>query len=191
LKLKITENEVKRLRLCVELKSDSLRFEFLGYEVDLESGEISDTLEADSPLAQGEFDLLQTLLTHYCKADIVERTGKLVKFAGLPGGQAYEKAFLKRAVEAIANTFGEKPEKLSECAKTLGGFSKTYGDTSAEISALPNIPLTIILWKTEEFPAQASILFDESASHYLPTEDLAVLGEVTASRLLKIKSMVC
>ena len=190
MKLKITENEVKRLRLCVELKSVSIQLEFLGYKVDLESGEISDTLEANSQLAQGESDLLQTLLAHYCKADPVERAGKLVKFAGLPGGQAYEKAFLKRAVEPIADTFGEKPEKLSECAKTLGGFPKTYGDASTEISALPSIPLTIILWQTNEFPAQASILFDESASHYLPTEDLAVLGELTTSRLLKIHSLI-
>jgi len=162
----------------------------LGYEVDLESGEISDTLKANCQLERGEFDVLQTLLAHYCKADPVERTGRLVKFASLPGGQAYEKAFLKRAVEPIADTFGEKPEELSECAKTLGGFSKTYGDASAEISALPSVPLTIILWETNEFPAQASILFDESASHYLPTEDLAVLSELTTSRLLKIHSIV-
>ena len=190
MKLKITENELKRLRLCVELKSVSLQFEFLGYKVDLESGEISDTLEANSQLAQGESDLLQTLLTHYCKADPVERAGKLVKFAGLPGGQAYEKAFLKRAVEPIADTFGEKPEELSECAKALGGVSKAYGDASVEISALPGVPLIIILWETNEFPAQASILFDESASHYLQTEDLAVLGELATFRLLKIHSAV-
>jgi hypothetical protein len=190
LKLKIAENEVKRLRLSVEFESVSDRFEFLGYKVDLESGEISDTFRVNCQLARGEFDVLQTLLTHYCKADPVERTGRLVKFASLPGGQAYEKAFLKRAVEPIADTFGEKPEELSECAKTLGGFSKAYGDASAELSALPSIPLTIILWETNEFPAQASILFDESASHYLPTEDLAVLGELATSRLLKIHSVV-
>ena len=190
MKLKIAENEVKRLRLCTEFKSVSLRFEFLGYEVDLESGEISDKLIANCQLAKGEFDVLQTLLTHYCKADLVERTGRLVKFANLPGGQAYEKAFLKRAVEPIADTFGEKPEELSECAKALGGVSKAYGDASVEISALPGVPLIIILWETNEFPAQASILFDESASHYLQTEDLAVLGELATFRLLKIHSAV-
>ena len=190
MKLKIAENEVKRLRLCVGFKLVGVRFEFLGYEVDLESEEISDTLIANCQLGRGEFDVLQTLLTHYCKADPVERTGRLVKFASLPGGQAYEKAFLKRAVEPIADTFGEKPEELSECAKALGGVSKAYGDASVEISALPGVPLIIILWETNEFPAQASILFDESASHYLQTEDLAVLGELATFRLLKIHSAV-
>ena len=187
MKLKIEENEVKRLRLSIEFESVSDRFEFLGYVIDLESGEISDILTNNCQLARAEFDVLQTLLTHYCKAEPVERTGILVKFASLPGGQAYEKAFLKRAVEPIADAFGEKPEGLAECAKAFGGVSKAYGDVSVEIYALPNVPLTIILWETNEFPAQASILFDESASHYLPTEDLAVLGELTTSRLLKTR----
>ena len=36
----------------------------------------------------------------------------------------------------------------------------------------------------EEFSASANVLFDAAASNYLPTEDLAVLGGVLASRLI-------
>jgi hypothetical protein len=35
----------------------------------------------------------------------------------------------------------------------------------------------------EEFPAWVNILFDGAASHYLPTEDWAVVGELLSSRL--------
>jgi hypothetical protein len=42
-----------------------------------------------------------------------------------------------------------------------------------------------IVWKADEFSATASVLFDQSASEYLPTEDLAVLGELTTARLRK------
>jgi hypothetical protein len=45
------------------------------------------------------------------------------------------------------------------------------------------IPIVYILWRTSEFPASATTLFDASASHYLPTEDLAVLAELTTIRL--------
>jgi hypothetical protein len=63
----------------------------------------------------------------------------------------------------------------------------SFGDVSVQIFALKGIPLTYILWKTDEFPATANILYDESANSYLPTEDLAVLGEITTSRLIEAK----
>jgi hypothetical protein len=49
---------------------------------------------------------------------------------------------------------------------------------------LKGIPLTYILWKAEEFGASATVLYDQSASNYLPTEDLAGLGELTTARLI-------
>jgi hypothetical protein len=45
-----------------------------------------------------------------------------------------------------------------------------------------------VLWLKEEFPASLTVLYDESASKYLPTEDLAVLTELTSSRLIKAKA---
>jgi hypothetical protein len=35
----------------------------------------------------------------------------------------------------------------------------------------------------DEFPAQASVVFDAAAGHYLPAEDLAGLGGLLARRL--------
>ena len=64
-----------------------------------------------------------------------------------------------------------------------------YGDASVEIMALKGIPLTYVVWGAEDFPASASLLFDETASHYLPTEDLAVLGEVTSIRLMETRRL--
>ena len=65
-----------------------------------------------------------------------------------------------------------------EAAKRFDGTSLTHGDVSAEVPALVGIPITYILWAANEFSAEASVLFDESATAYLPTEDLAVLGEL-------------
>ena len=53
---------------------------------------------------------------------------------------------------------------------------------------MKGIPLVFIVWEKEEYPAAASILYDQTASKYLPTEDLAVLGEIAASRLIQAKN---
>jgi hypothetical protein len=131
----------------------------------------------------GNPTILYVLSAHYSQAKPTDIVGKLIKFRDLPGGYAYEGAFTKRAVSPIAEMFNEKPEMLSEAAKPLNGLKREYGDSSVEIPALPRIPLVYILWKSDEFPTSATTLFDTSASHYLPTEDLAVLTELTTTRL--------
>lgn len=180
--LSFNEGESEKLKRLAS--SNSL--DFLGYIVDLDLGEICDSLMGTGNSAKVEFrTMLRVLLAHYSKAEPVKRAGKLVRFANLPGGHAYERAFLQRTVQPIADVFGDKPEVLVEAAKRLNGRVLAYGDFSVEIPALPRIPLVIILWRANEFPASATILYDESASNYLPTEDLASLGELTTARLIQ------
>jgi len=179
LRLIFSEGEVEGLKLL----AGNGRLELLGFVVNLESGEVRDSLREAGDVTKVEFEVLQVLLAHYAKSEPVELSRVLVKFADLPGGRAYEGAFLKRAVQPIADSFGDEPEKMLECAKRLNGFALTYCDYSVEIPALPHLPVTIILWQQSEFAATATLLFDHSASRYLPTEDLAVLGELTTARL--------
>jgi hypothetical protein len=143
--------------------------------------------ESTARLTQWHIQLLAALLTHYSQGKPTPLTGKLVKFKDLPGGYAYERAFNKRAIKPLAEYFGEKPQLLPKVGRLFGGIQLDYGDASVEITALKGIPLTFILWKAEEFPASANILYDQSASNYLPTEDLAVLGEITTGRLMEAK----
>jgi hypothetical protein len=91
----------------------------------------------------------------------------------------------------VAEGFGENPQELIKTTKLLDGIQLNHGDASVEIAALRGIPLTYILWGAGEFPASSNILYDESASKYLPTEDLAVLGELTTSRLKEAKNKSC
>ncbi len=136
-------------------------------------------------LSEWATQILTTLLCHYSLANPIAPTGRLVKYKDIPGGYAYEDAFTKRAIEPIAEVFGEKPKNLLEAVDLLGGTKLTLGDASVEIPALKGIPLTYILWGKEDFPASANILYDASASSYLPTEDLAVLGELSTLRLIE------
>ncbi len=160
--------------------------DFLGFKLNLQNGGITDSLSTN--LSKSSIKFLSILFTHYSTATMSSFSGKLVKFKDLPGGCAYEEAFNKRAIQPIADTFGEKPQELLKAGALLGGKPLGFGDASVEIEALKGIPLTYIVYGAEDYPASANIFYDESASRYLPTEDLAVLGEITTIRLISAKT---
>jgi hypothetical protein len=189
IKLNLSGQTLEKLRHLLKTK-DGCTYDFLGFTLDLETSSLMDKVnpEAIARLTQWHIQLLATLLTHYSQAKPTSLTGNLVKYKDLPGGYAYEHAFDKRAINPIAEYFGEKSQLLSQTGKLFGGIQLDYGDASVEITALKGIPLTYILWKAEEFPASINILYDQSASNYLPTEDLAVLGEITTGRLIEAKN---
>lgn len=171
-------SQIRTLSGRLGFQRDNL--EFLGYVVELESGEVYDKIRDSRVRDPGT---LFVLLAHYSQARPTDVVRRLIRFRDLPGGYAYEAAFTRRAVSPVAEMFNDKPEMLVEAAKSLNGIKREYGDSSVEIPALPRIPLLYILWKNEEFPASATTLFHASASYYLPTEDLAVLAELTTARL--------
>ncbi len=160
-------------------------YSFLGYNLNLQTNEIHDFLSANGACPTHDAQLLNIILSHYASANPIPKTGNLVKFKDLPGGYAYEMAFIRRAIQPVARIFGDKPSDLIETAKLLGGVRLEHGDASVEISALEGIPISYIIWGAGEFSATATILFDASANRFLPTEDLAVLAEFTTSRLEK------
>lgn len=185
IKLNLQTQTLQKLRPLFNPQEDN-SYDFLGYILNLENGIVKDKLSSNSVrnINARHTQILTTLLAHYSLVNPTPLSGKLVKFKDIPSGYAYEDAFNRRAIQPIAEVFGEDPEKLPEAAKLLGGLRLNLGEFSVEVTALKGIPLTYILWAKGEFSASASALYDESASSYLPTEDLAVLGELTTSRLL-------
>ena len=62
---------------------------------------------------------------------------------------------------------------------------RTISDVESRLG-MPRLPLAAALWPgDEDLPGRAAILFDASASHYLTTDGLALLGSGLASRLLR------
>ena len=59
--------------------------------------------------------------------------------------------------------------------------------TSAPFTAFPRAPLTYVLWKgDDEFPPDASILFDSTVSDYLSNDDIHNLCESIVWRLVRL-----
>lgn len=182
MKLELQPEIVIKLQQRLEGKS----CDFIGYTLDLEAAELTDHLSSNNKMLA---NTIETLLTHYAMGNPSLLSGKLVKYRDFPGGCAYEEAFVRRAIQPVVDIFGENPKEIIAVAEKLGGKPLSYGDASVEITALKGIPLTYAVWMKEDYPASASILYDASAKDYLPTEDLAVLGEVVTIRLLQVKNM--
>jgi len=161
---------------------DSSVLKFLRFSLSLEDGHIHDELR-DKMVPEIEASVY-CILSGYADAQAVPETHQLISFAQLPGGRAYRNAFKKRAVQQIERVFGSRPQTLYKAAELLDSTKLTYGDYSMKIYALPMLPVYILLWGTDvEFATSANILFDSSVSNYLSTEQTAMLGELTSTRL--------
>jgi len=124
----------------------------------------------------------QILLIHYLQGAWSSRgsriTGEWIAFQDLPDGRFYLDAFQRRAKVPLVQVFGEKPERLIEVAgAAYGARPAGQGDYSVVVSALPLVPLALILWKgDDEFPPEGNILFDRSIKDLLSAEDVAWLS---------------
>lgn len=184
IKLNLSKETLQRIRKISRTKGNL--YNFLGFTLNLKTGSLIDKLGKTqiNNFTEWHLQMLATLLEHYSKAKPVPLSGKLIKYKDAPGGYAYMGAFEKSAIQPVAQFFGEKPEEMLIAAERIGGYKTDLGDASFMVEALKGIPLTYVLWGSEEIPAGANILYDESVSKFLPTEDVAVLGEITTSRLV-------
>ena len=175
------KTKIRSLRGRLDFKESST-LRFLGLSLSLEDGMVHDDLR-NCPFPEVTASIY-CILSGYAEAEPVPEALKLVSFRQLPGGHAYHKAFLGRAVLSIQRVFGPKPRMLVEAAKLLGGSEVDYGECSVRVNSLPLVPITVVLWaESQEFPASANMLFDSSISHYLTTEQVAMLSQLTSARL--------
>jgi hypothetical protein len=162
----------------------SIVIEYLNhtYKIRLANGEISFT-DSDEDVPVRDKILILHYFTH---AKGTPLTGKLITYKELQEGINYYPTFFKRAVEPVINSFKDEPERLPETAAALGGRKTDYGDIAVTFEAFAKVPLTIVLWHgDEEFPPEGNILFDSTIADYLPTEDITILCEKIAWKLVR------
>jgi hypothetical protein len=127
------------------------------------------------------------IILHYLiHADGTPPADRWISFRELPDGLAYDPAFRKRSSLRLVREYGVDPRGFSAAAEASGGERLTFGDVSYMFDLLPRVRMAVILHVgDEEFGPGVNILFDAVVSHYLPVEDLAVLGGILARRLIK------
>lgn len=131
---------------------------------------------------------VKILLLHYLtNANGAPLQNKFISFKELPDGAIYIEPFTNRAIKPMLNLFAAKQEEFVRLALSIGGRRETIGDTSVTVFPFPRVPITYVIWSAdEEFPASGNILFDGSASCYLPTEDYALLASLVIYHLGKL-----
>ena len=132
------------------------------------------------------------LILHYLtSAKGTPITNKVIAYKELPEGANYLPTFSKRAIKPILDHFSKEPRLLVEAAEKLGGSKADYGDASVTINAFSHVPITLVLWRgDEEFAPEGNILFDSSIPDYLSTEDINVLCEIIAWKLVKFSASI-
>lgn len=127
------------------------------------------------------------ILHYFTRASGVPLSGQIITYKELHDGINYYPTFFKRAIAPIVDNFGREPQRLLDIAGMLGGQPVDYGDVAVTIPALPYVPIIPVLWKgDDEFPADGNILFDSTITDYLPTEDITILSEVIAWKLVRL-----
>ena len=152
------------------------------YEVTLPDVEISPVDSQDKvPLRD------KILILHYLtQAKGTKMANRMTAYKELPEGANYFPTFYKRAIKPLLDHFGKEPHRLLDTARVLGGYKADYGDVAVTINAFSRVPITLVLWRgDEEFAPEGNILFDSTISDYLTTEDINVLCETIAWRLVK------
>lgn len=154
----------------------TLHFDFLGKRVVMGWPEIALSYRPSGdevPIQE------QILLLHYLiGARGATPTGDWIAYQEVPDGKFYLDAFVRRAKNPMVQVFGNQPERLLELAsERYNAIPLGQGDISAQVQALPQVPVALILWRgDDEFPPEGTILFDRSISEILSAEDIAWLA---------------
>ena len=131
---------------------------------------------------------LQILLLDYlARGDATEPSGQWIGFQELPDGSFYRHAFQGYSADQLVRDLAGDIAAFRRAAEKLGGDPLEMGDAGYSFHALPHILLAVVWWAgDEEFPANATVLFDATAGRYLPTDGLAILGRMLCRTLAKL-----
>jgi len=155
------------------------------YVVNLSDKQIF-SVEPGSAPELAEFLEQLCLLAYLINAQDLPVANKLVRVEALPGGQFFFKGQHGLPTEKLEKAFGQCPERLYEVAEQFDAKRCEFGDASIELHVLPRIPLTIVIWREcDEFPARASILFDQSVAAHLPLDALLTVVNLAVEALKK------
>jgi len=126
------------------------------------------------------------ILAYLINAKVLSPTGELVNAETFPSGEFFFKGIHSLPTAKLEKAFGENPQLLYQAGHSLGVKKCEFGDASIELYLLPNVSITIVLWKgDDEFPARASILFDKTAGSQMPLDALQAAVKLAVDALVK------
>ena len=166
------------------IEPNRLRISFLNRIYHIRFPELEFEDEADSQ--KGVPIQEQILILHYMLSPAPSPlTDNWISYREISGASFYYSAFVKRAIDPLKKVFGQNADGFLRAGKILEGQTIDAGDVGYEFRLFPNIPVRLILWSgDDEFPAEASIVFNENIGRILSPEDIAWLAGMLVYRLI-------
>ena len=131
-------------------------------------------------------ELAILVLDYLVRADGSAPTGEWIGFQELPNGSFYRHAFQGYSGDQLVRDLGADTDRFRRSAARLDGESLSTGDAGYAFRVLPHVPMAVVWWDgDDEFPANATVLFDRIAGIYLPTDGLAILGRMLCRALVR------
>lgn len=187
----LTLDQKELLKKIPELKEEdnylTLIYFHKKYGIHKETGEII-CFESQKPLTLFCKLNIYTLLW-YCK-DTASFTGEWLPFRSLKDASPFGPAFQKTVIDVFAATFSGHIEELKAACEAMGGQRLSHADAGYELLAFSCIPVRFLFWDgDDEFPAQANILFDKSATDYIHVESLVSIASEGLSLLSELSNL--
>jgi hypothetical protein len=147
----------------------SFGFDFL---ISLKEREIRNVAEKGEIFAKRlAYFFNPSVLSYLVNAKEIALSERLIKPENIRGGEFFFQGSHKLPLNKVAEKYGDDKGGFISRGKELGGRLTGYGDASIELYPLPRIPVTLILWLSdEEFPARVDILFDSTCEIQLPLD---------------------
>ena len=123
-----------------------------------------------------------------CPTEIPATADRLMSYREFRDAGPLVSYFTSNTNKIIESHFSRKLVQLKERAISLGATIETNEsyDLSLCFHALPRIPVILNFNDSDEmFPASCSILYRQTAEHYLDMECLAMTGTLLAGKLIK------
>ncbi len=132
------------------------------------------------------------ILTYLATADGTTPSSRWIGFRELPNGMFYVQAFQGYTGGRLVRELPGGIDSFRRAAEALGGEPlEEYGDAGYAFTVFPRVHIALAYWEGDEedgFPAQARVLFEDTASHYMCTDGLAILGSQLVGKVLKAAS---
>lgn len=162
----------------------NLRVEFMRrvYVIDRTEWTVTRADEGSAPAS-----LMQSLLlTYLYVADGTPPLDRWMGFRELPDGLFYAQAFQGYTGAELIRDLKGDVAAFKTASEKLQGALLTIGDAGYAFQVLPHLKIAVVMWAgDDEFPAQAQVLFQETAPHYLMTEGLAIVGSLLIGQIVK------
>ena len=172
--LAMDQGDICRRLPEVEMGEDCLRLWHYGrrFGVDRREGGISAVSDS------GPVEIMPRLniytLFHYASPS-ARLTGEWVPFRELRDGAPFAAAFQRGVLAPLAATFSGQEDRLAQAAEALRGTRLT--SSAYLLLAFACLPVKLLFWEGDgEFPAQANLLFDRSATDFIHIESIVTVA---------------